>query len=1433
MACYTYKNNKYTSREKLESFLIEEQIQFQKALNKVGIDLVVNGFVYKNDVYLNSDQATNETSIHEFSHLYNYWLKQNKKELYNRGIELVQQEIGLRGINYQMQYPNRNKIIYVSTDKLLERFSKDDPNYDIQNEKNKIGGRLEKAKEFLQKYVTDSRYIDPRTGERTNTNVSFETSVVGIYDGRLGFTDGRHRVLAAKELGYKEVAIEIPTDQEGLFNDLLSKPSEIQDIIDYVKTTQPDLKGEALLEEILTELTGRRGAELLEAQKAKKGGIIDWLKDVWNEIANMLGLSSMTPQQVANLTLGQYADAVGVDLLKGNNLKEDETKFRDRKRWNPSRGSQTLEGAPIIKGRKNVTGADPELTYWAEEYARRNGIDYKRQSKYVEVDEDRAKRIAQAYEDMKHDPQDPKVKEAYQNLITQTKAQYDVLVEAGYKFYFYDETNDPYNGSPWAAMEDLRNNKTMAVFATEAGYGSSGEDLNVADNPMLQETGLEWSYSSLNGEKKRVLANDLFRAVHDAFGHGLEGAGFRAQGEENAWQAHARLFTGSAVAAITSETRGQNSWLNYGKYGEKNRTASLEETIFADQKTGLMPEWTWNEGFDKGRVDISPENSTNYANLTEDNEGNFVFYHVGSKGYETIKKGTGQNKATSREEASAVNRVGGLAMYYPAENVGETMVTGDTKYMVKIPKERVYDFNSDVLNLLPKAEKLFRKSYPNQAFDKNSQLAFTTKVAVEEGFDMVVARWDNTTRVQTVKEFNPEDNQTFEGNTIVKDFKPENKFTSNKDRGWKTQLPVTKKEKLKEVYAEIYREVNSNNDYSNPLYRVEESLEYSFDDKFAPFKSQEEITDLVENSTLPNDIKQRYKEAVASQDQAGYSFISFQKAPKKITVEDVLSYANSSERELTTEEKIDLQDVIMSLGLDNSYEALNRLEEALENKGVISFNKQRMLSSGVFNVLEVDKILNSEELQNNIKEAYKALKNTPLMEVSYPRESVYAESTELNSFGKQKVKNPYLYEQEVLVNQEVPQGAKPLNITEGTKVAKVKTINEQGELVNKTDGSDTKAVLEAVVISEENQKLADNLVLITQGISANVWNSNKEAVAKVVREIKNDAKNNGIDLKNIEEKVFTKSREEIIDFFDSMENFLETENAEDFAPIYNEMFDLNTEQTQVVKTDSNLDVVLEDNITEYEAFKNFNLVKKAPNVYRKVKDMSLEEVYNVSAINQETTVEELQKRIQSKPLDVVEFEVDAETLEKMQLWKEHLGFSKNIPQQMKEVSETIKEDNKWLLKSESPYFKITPYGLEAVSNDPLTLERAEMIRPKKEEVEDLIQLDINKSRRIEALKNPLSVEKLKSDHLYLKDVLAVRNETADFVRTPKGVFEMINTSGNVSFYSRVISEEKNEVMEDFSEYAYLETKPEDFSKAKNYYSKKELADINNENFDCN
>jgi len=319
------------------------------------------------------------------------------------------------------------------------------------------------------------------------------------------------------------------------------------------------------LQEIKDDLIANK-PELTESQKK----VYEFMTSKNNSPQEILTYAVSDPDIRPILT--KYKDKLnnisnklfGEDVISGifeeQKTKKDEIqsqRTRDGRGRTESRAIAPLEGAPSVPG---FSGPDPQLTAVAEEYAKENGIPYKRQGEYVKVDEGRAKRIAQAYEEMKHDPQNPKVKEAYENLIKQTIAQYEALVKAGYKFWFID-TNIPsnlkYAESPYNAMRDIRNNKEMGVFPTTDGFGSS--DIDVSDNPLMAETKFKWPVGGMDGELKPVLANDLFRAVHDAFGHGLEGAGFRARGEENAWQAHIRLFTGSAIGAITSETRGQNS----------------------------------------------------------------------------------------------------------------------------------------------------------------------------------------------------------------------------------------------------------------------------------------------------------------------------------------------------------------------------------------------------------------------------------------------------------------------------------------------------------------------------------------------------------------------------------------------------------------------------------------------------------------------------------------------------------------------------------------------------------------------------------------------------------------------------------------------------------------------------------------------------------
>jgi len=558
------------------------------------------------------------------------------------------------------------------------------------------------------------------------------------------------------------------------------------------------------------------------------------------------------------------------------------------------------------------------------------------------------------------------------------------------------------------------------------------------------------------------------------------------------------------------------------------------------------------------------------------------------------------------------------------------------------------------------------------------------------------------------------------------------------------------------------------------------------------------------------------------------------------TVEDVMQYANSLEKELTTEQKIELQDVIMNLGVNNSMEAEAILEDALVNNGIVIFDKAKMLNSGGFNEFEIMQILNSPQKQNEIKEILQALKNTEVIEVDYPKDFVFPQGTELNIFGKQIIKNPYIAQQEIVNKQELSDGVKEEYeaLFEGVQSVSNKTILDD-QLVDKTDGSGTQIILEQTVTDDYNPALLENLNFITEGFSIAVWENNKEAVAKIVKQIKEDAKINGIDLKNIEEKVFTKIRQELLDFFNAMEDLLENNNAEEFAVRYNMMFDLNTPTTTAIKTDNEFDVVLEDNITEYEAFSKYNLLKKAPNIYRQIEDLNLETMYTITATNKNKTVDEVRKEIQDNPLDLPDFEVDVDTLEKMQLYKNYFNFPREFTNVIveKQDIEYIKKANKWLLKSENSYYKITKNGLELISNDSITTSRGEMTLPEtlKIEIEEpIIAEDLNAQKRKEVMNNPMSVKKLDADYLYVdNNVIAVKNTPTDFIRTPKGIFEIIYDQDNISFYGRVESSDDKPLSNiNFDNLKYLETSPELFKKAKQYYTKAEIEKINAEFFEC-
>jgi ADP-ribosyltransferase exoenzyme len=184
-------------------------------------------------------------------------------------------------------------------------------------------------------------------------------------------------------------------------------------------------------------------------------------------------------------------------------------------------------------------------------------------------DEDYKKNVFKAYQSQHPDmvkksgaiDYDSLTKASYGAMERETGKQYDHLSQH-VKFDYHGGDKD-YKDSN-AMRDDLHNNKHMDVF----NGGEEHEFLNKKD-----------AGSDVN-------SNHKFRAVHDAFGHGILKNGFGPKGEETAWHIHSQMYSPLARAAMTSETRGQNSWVNYSGV---NAGKSPKDTTYAKQKAVLLP----------------------------------------------------------------------------------------------------------------------------------------------------------------------------------------------------------------------------------------------------------------------------------------------------------------------------------------------------------------------------------------------------------------------------------------------------------------------------------------------------------------------------------------------------------------------------------------------------------------------------------------------------------------------------------------------------------------------------------------------------------------------------------------------------------------------------------------------------------------------------
>lgn len=205
--------------------------------------------------------------------------------------------------------------------------------------------------------------------------------------------------------------------------------------------------------------------------------------------------------------------------------------------------------------------------------------------------------IANAYEAL---PQyDPAAIPAYRALAAETERQYRAITgEGGLRVTAWRGEGEPYASSQ-EMLADIKRGH-IYFFTTEAGFGTENGGAAFDErNPLLVGTNV--TVVDTNGEPHTMLVNDMFRVVHDYIAHGVTESSFGPLGEERAWAAHmATIEHPDARRALTTETRGQNSWVNFGPHirradgtvptrGDADFVPQ-QNRPFAPQKTALLPD---------------------------------------------------------------------------------------------------------------------------------------------------------------------------------------------------------------------------------------------------------------------------------------------------------------------------------------------------------------------------------------------------------------------------------------------------------------------------------------------------------------------------------------------------------------------------------------------------------------------------------------------------------------------------------------------------------------------------------------------------------------------------------------------------------------------------------------------------------------------------
>lgn len=149
----------------------------------------------------------------------------------------------------------------------------------------------------------------------------------------------------------------------------------------------------------------------------------------------------------------------------------------------------------------------------------------------------------------------PELAARYHRFTEETLRHFALLVRAGVRVAPWPGPGQPYLGAA-DLIDRLTRTGVLYVYLTRSGHGPGAPD---PDHPLCAPSGVTVDGCPL-------LHNDVFRAVHDAFGHVMLGASMGVRGEFLAAYGHLAMYSPQVHPVIFTEQVSQICWFFYGPH---------------------------------------------------------------------------------------------------------------------------------------------------------------------------------------------------------------------------------------------------------------------------------------------------------------------------------------------------------------------------------------------------------------------------------------------------------------------------------------------------------------------------------------------------------------------------------------------------------------------------------------------------------------------------------------------------------------------------------------------------------------------------------------------------------------------------------------------------------------------------------------------------